>query len=176
MKAALLLLILQGLLGALDTILFHECRLQLPACATATKELKLHAARDFLYALLFGALAWFTLSGFWAWLLIALLLTEIVLTLCDFVEEDRSRKVPSGERIMHAIMGIVYGAFAAIFFPELLGWSRSVTQLDFADRGLMSWVLSVMAVGVFISGVRDISAAARLRATENHSQLAAGNT
>jgi uncharacterized protein len=172
MKAALLLLILQGLFGALDTVYFHEYRLRLPACSTAGRELKLHAARDFLYALLFGSLAWFTWNGFWAWLLIAVLSAEIILTLCDFVEEERSRKVPSGERTMHAIMGIVYGAFAAVFLPELLRWSRSATQFVYVDYGLMSWVLNTMAVGVFISGVRDISAAARTKESEKSPQLA----
>jgi len=174
MKVALALLMLQGLLGAFDTIYFHEFRLQLPASRSAVKELKLHAARNFCYTLLFGSLAWFMWNGFWTWLLMALLFAEIILTLCDFVEEDRSRKVPSGERVMHAIMGIIYGAFAAVLLPELLRWSRSGTEFGHADYGLLSWLMSAMAAGVLAAGIRDISAAARLKACGNRSQLAPG--
>jgi len=131
MESALLLLILQGFLGAFDTLYYHEFRLRLPTALTARKELKLHAARDFLYAIIFGSLAWRSWNGSWAWVLMGLLAAEVIITLWDFIEEDRSRKVPAGERSMHAIMGLVYGAFLAIFYqkscagngclPDLLG-------------------------------------------------------
>ena len=97
METVLLLLILQGILGAFDTLYYHEFRLRLPMELTARKELKLHAARDFLYAIIFGSLAWRSWSGLWAWALVGLLTTEIVITLWDFLVEDRSRKVPAGE-------------------------------------------------------------------------------
>jgi uncharacterized protein len=145
MKTALLLLILQGALGAFDTLYYHEYRLRLANSLTARKELKLHAARDFLYTIIFGSLAWRSWNGLWAWVLVGLLTTEVVITLWDFLVEDRSRKVPAGERSTHAIMGLVYGAFLASLVPEILGW-----------------VLSVMAVGVSLSGLRDIVAVRRL--------------
>jgi hypothetical protein len=47
MQAALLLAILQGPLGALDTLYYHEFRLRLSLALTARTELKLHSARDF---------------------------------------------------------------------------------------------------------------------------------
>ena len=46
-------------------------------------------------------------------MLFALLLAEISITLWDFIEEDNIRRLPAGERAMHAVMGIVYGAFLA---------------------------------------------------------------
>jgi len=158
METALLLLILQGLLGAFDTLYYHEFRLRLPAALTARKELKLHAVRDFLYTVIFASLAWQTWNGLWSWGLVAFLAAEVVITLWDFLKEDRSRKVSPGERSMHAIMGIVYGAFVAILLPELVGWSRLPTGFGQADYGLISWMLSLMAVGVFVSGWRDFLA------------------
>jgi len=94
MPAALLLLILQGMLGGFDTLYYHEFRLQLPSVATARKELKLHAVRDFLYTAIFGSLAWITWNGSWAWLLIGLLMAEVFMTLWDFLEKIARGKFP----------------------------------------------------------------------------------
>jgi hypothetical protein len=50
-SVALWLLALQGIIGAFDTLYYHEWRARLPALGAATaSELKLHAARDFFYA------------------------------------------------------------------------------------------------------------------------------
>jgi hypothetical protein len=162
METALLLLSLQGALGAFDTLYYHEYRLRLANSLTARKELKLHAARDFLYTIIFGSLAWRSWNGLWAWVLVGLLTTEVVITLWDFLVEDRSRKVPAGERSTHAIMGLVYGAFLASLVPEILGWARLPNGFAQYNYGLLSWVLSVMAVGVSLSGLRDIVAVRRL--------------
>ncbi len=57
-------------------------------------------------------------------LLATLFLVEIILTLWDFVVEDWIRRplggVYPGERIMHAVMGIVYGATLANVVPTML--------------------------------------------------------
>ena len=159
MQVALLLLVVQGSLGAFDTLYYHEFRLRLPAALTATKELKLHAARDFLYATIFGSLAWTSWNGWYSWVLIGILMAEVFITVWDFLEEDRSRKVPPGERSMHAIMGIVYGAFLATLLPEIVGWSNLPTNFQLHDYGVLSWVLSSMALGVFVSGLRDLGGA-----------------
>jgi hypothetical protein len=172
METALLLLILQGSLGAFDTLYYHEFRLRLPHAPRSRKELKLHATRDFLYSVLFGSLAWRSWNGLWAWVLVGLLTTEVVITLWDFLEEDRSRKIPAGERSTHAIMGLVYGAVLANLLPEILRWSRLPNGFAQSDYGLMSWVLSVMAVGVFLSGLRDIVAVRRLDAVAGTAELA----
>jgi hypothetical protein len=162
MKTALLLLILQGILGAFDTLYYHEYRLRLPSAFAARKELKLHAARDFIYAIIFGSLAWRSWDGLWAWVLVGLFVTELVITLWDFLAEDRSRKVPARERSTHAIMGIVYGAVLANLLPEILRWGRLPTGFVQHDYVMLSWILSVMAFGVFVSGLRDILAVRRL--------------
>jgi hypothetical protein len=54
---ALYLFAAQGLLGAFDTLYYHEWRARLPGGVPGTApELKLHGARDLVYAVLFGAL------------------------------------------------------------------------------------------------------------------------
>ena len=84
-----------------------------------------------------------------------------MITLWDFIEEDRIRKLPAGERAMHAIMGIVYGAFLANLVPEILRWSRLDTGFGGSSHGFPAWVLSGLAAGVFVSGIRDLLASRR---------------
>jgi len=159
MKIALILLAAQGFLGAFDTLYYHEYKLRLPARPYARHELMLHALRDFIYALLFGTLGWLAWNGLLAWGLLLLLVAEIVLTLSDFLEEDRTRKLPPGERVMHALMGILYGTFLAYLLPALLHWGRLPTGLTLTDYGWLTWLLVVMAVGVLLSGLRDLMSA-----------------
>jgi hypothetical protein len=167
MTTALWLLAIQGIIGAFDTLYYHEWRARLTAGGSGTApELKLHAARDFLYAALFGALPHLAWQGLWAVVLAAVLLTEIILTLADFVVEIRVRKplgdVYGGERVTHAVMGVIYGAMLANLLPVLWRWSQLPTAIaptETAAPEPLRWSLAVMAIGVFLSGVRDLYAA-----------------
>jgi len=159
------LLALQGALGAFDTLYFHEWRARLVARGPEVyPELRLHAGRSSIYGVVFAGLALFSWHGFWTGVLIALLLAEIVITLADFVIEDRIRKplggLFPGERVTHAIMGIVYGAMLGYLVPTLAAWIRQPTGLirsvDAPDA--LKAVVLLMAVGVMVSGVRDWAA------------------
>ena len=163
MNTALLFLLAVGVLGAFDTIYYHEWNLRLPEASFAGRELKLHAARDFVYAILFGSLGWVTWQGAWTWVLAAPLLTEIAITLSDFIQEDRTRKLPAGERVTHAILGIVYGIFLALLYPQLVQWSRLPAGFERAEHGVIAWVVSAFAAGVLLSGLRDWRASRGLR-------------
>ena len=162
MTTALQVLLLLGALGALDTLYYHEWRLRLPETPSARRELRLHASRDFAYAIVFGSLAWTTWNGVWVWPLALILLFEIVITLTDFIEEDRTRRLPAGERVMHALMGIVYGIFLSLLYPHAAQWSRLSSGFGAADYGVMSWVLTGFAAGVLASGVRDLASSRRM--------------
>jgi hypothetical protein len=73
-----------------------------------------------------------------------------------------------GERIMHAVMGIVYGAMLAFAVPTMQIWLSRPTKLTLSPPVVaepLRWFLVVMAVGVFLSGVRDLCAAAGLRSS-----------
>jgi hypothetical protein len=162
MKSALEVLMLLGMVGASDTLYYHEYKLRLPYTKTARKELKLHAVRDFSYCIVFGSLAWKTWNGLLIIPLAMLFLFEIWVTMTDFLEEDKTRKLPGGERVMHALMGIVYGVFLALLFPHAVGWTKLASGFGAADYGLISWILTVFAAGVAASGVRDLVASSRL--------------
>jgi hypothetical protein len=162
MTTALSLLIVQGVLGGLDTLIYHELLQRLPHRATGRLELRLHASRDFAYAILFGSLAWVAWQGWWALVLAALLVVEILITLWDFLEEDLRRPLPPGERIMHTVMAIVYGGFLAYLAPQLVLWGHQPTRFASSDYGWISWVMTAMAVGVLLSGIRDLWASCRL--------------
>jgi hypothetical protein len=160
--AALSVLLVLGVLGALNTLYYHEWRLRLPETPSAAPELRLHASRDFAYTIVFGSLAWTTWNGFWVWPLALVLLFEVWVTLTDFLEEDRTRRLPAGERLMHAVMGIVCGIFLTLLYPHAAGWWRLASGFGAADYGIQSWVLTFFAAGVFASGVRDLAASRRL--------------
>lgn len=167
MKTALWLLAIQGVIGAFDTVYYHEWRARLPARgATAAPELKLHAARALFYGLLFASLPFLAWRGWWCAVLVAFIVAEIVLTLTDFVVEVAVRRslgdVYAGERVTHAVMGILYGAMVANLIPVLRDWWASPTALAYEPPPvpeLLRWALVVMAVGVTLSGLRDLYAA-----------------
>lgn len=170
MEIALILLSIQGVIGAFDTLYYHEWKARLPARGrTAAPELYLHAARDFLYAVLFGTLPWLAWQGAWVALLGIVFACEIILTLWDFIVEKRVRKelgdVYAGERVTHAVMGILYGAMLACLIPTLRQWSELPTGLSMTPAPVpesLRWLLSIMAGGVFLSGLRDLYAALEL--------------
>jgi len=154
-ETILALLVAQGLMGAFDVIYHHELRCALPQQASAAYELRLHAIRSLLYGVLFGGLAWFAWGGAWLGVLWAIVLVEITLTLMDFVEEDRSRHLPPSERITHTVLAINAGVLFGLLAQLSLDWATLPSALHWTPQGLWSLILSVMAVGVSLSGVRD---------------------
>lgn len=171
MKAVLYLLAGLAFLGAFDTLYYHEWRAKLPALGRQAKsELQLHAFRDFVYAILFAGVPWLAWHGWCVAVLIGLFIAEMVLTLWDFVVEDWTRRplggIYAGERVMHGIMGIVYGAMLAYIAPTLRSWWSEPTELIFSSPPigmLLRWFMILMAVGVFLSGIRDLCASMGLR-------------
>jgi len=166
LTTALWLLAVQGAIGAFDTLYYHEWRARLPALPGARPELRLHAVRALIYAVLFAALPRAEWRGAWAYVLGALLAAEVVITLRDFVVEDRVRAplggVFAGERVTHALMAVIYGAMLANLLPALDAWRRGAT--GFAPHAVavpaeLVWLLTLMAAGVFASGARDAYAA-----------------
>jgi hypothetical protein len=153
-----------------DTLYYHEWRARLPGWAASSGiELRLHAGRDFIYAVLFGTLPWVAWHGAWAVLLATLLAAEIAITLADFVAEDRVRApiggVYPGERATHGIMGIVYGAMLGHLAPVIGLWWAEPTALVLAPAPVPWWLrstLAAMSAGVLLSGLRDLTSAHRI--------------
>lgn len=162
MTTALWLLAVQGAIGAFDTFYYHEWRARLPALAGARPELRLHAARALVYAVLFGLLPRVEWRGAWAYVLGALVAAEIFITLRDFAVEDGVRAplggVFAGERTTHTVMAIIYGAMLANLLPAVEVWRGQPTALAAHTRDVpegLVWLLTLMSAGVALSGLRD---------------------
>jgi uncharacterized protein (TIGR01777 family) len=153
------LLTLQTLLGALDTIWNHEISERLPARRAARHELALHATREFIYGFLFLALAWREWHGAWAAIIALALLLEAGVTIADFVVEDRTRRLPAFERVLHTVLTLMFGVLLMAIAPLLIDWWNLPTLVIAADHGGFSVLLTLFAVGMFAWGVRDAVAA-----------------
>lgn len=167
------LLIVQGVLGAIDTIYHHELTVALPRRAGARKELSIHAVRAVLYGLVFASIAHVEFHGGWVAFISTLVAIEIALTLWDFVVEDNSRMLPATERVLHTVLAINGGALFGLYSYQLAAWWNLPSALAMADYGWRGDVLTLFAIGVFLSGIRDALAAVRLgRAAPSHNAFA----
>ncbi len=157
----------QGCLGAFDTIYHHELTEALPGRSTARRELSIHAVRALIYSALFIGLSAWEFHGWWALALLLVFGIEIVLTLWDFVVEDRTRLLPATERVTHTLLAMNGGAFIALLAigtPER--WAMT-TALVWQPHGALSVFLALCGVGVGLSGLRDALAARAIgRATD----------
>ena len=167
MTIVLALLLVNAGLGAWDTLWYHEYRARLADRIehTAT-ELELHAARDVIYAVVYLGLGWWRPEGWLVAALGAVLVAEIAITLADFVVEDRDRPaiggISPGERILHTLMAIVYGAMLARLIPELAdAWAEPTSLVRHDAPVWMSMAATVVAAGIAVSGVRDAVAVER---------------
>lgn len=105
---------------------------------------------------LFLGLAWLSWHGIWAWILFGIIVIEVLLTAWDFVTEDKTRTLSPTERVTHLILSMTGGAYVALLIPVLIEWSDSPSMLVGTEYGVHSWVLTVLGVGVFLWGVRDL--------------------
>jgi len=154
-----LLLVVQGLLGAIDTLVNHEFIEALPHRRAARRELALHAAREAVYAALFLAFAWLAWLGALAALIAALLVAEVAITLMDELVENRIRVLPQNERALHVLLTLNFGAIIALAVPALLDWGANPTELAPAHHGWMSWSLTLFGLASGAWSVRDAAAA-----------------
>lgn len=157
------ILTVQVVLGAFDNLWHHEIKERLPAKKSASGEIGLHAAREFLYALIFFGLAWYEWRGVWATLVATVFLAEIVITLSDFIVEDRTRRLPALERVLHTVLAIMIGAALAVLAPILWTWWQLPTAVVTVDYGAFSWMFTGFSAGVFAWSLRDAMAALRHR-------------
>jgi uncharacterized protein (TIGR01777 family) len=157
------LIVLQLVMGAFDILFHHELTERLSWKPSQRRELLLHAARNLIYAVVFAVLGWTRPQGAFARALMIVLAAEVMITLADFVEEDRTRKLPASERVTHALLALNYGAILALLMPVLWGWAQMPDAMVPVYHGLPSLMMLVAALGVLLFGVRDLATAARLK-------------
>lgn len=167
---ALQLMAAQGCLGAFDTIYHHEITEALPQKKSARLELTIHSVRALIYSVLFAGLSSWEWHGAWAWVLVLVFTVEIVLTLWDFVVEDRTRLLPATERVTHTVLAINAGAFIALLALNSADWASLPTALVWQPYGWLSVFLALCGIGVGLSGLRDGYAAWQLGRRAVHEQ------
>jgi uncharacterized protein (TIGR01777 family) len=167
---ALQLMAAQGLLGAFDTLYHHEFTEALPSRRSARKELWIHATRASFYSMLFVGLSAWKWHGLWALLLMIIFTVEILLTLWDFVIEDKTRLLPATERVTHTVLAINGGAFITLLALTFPSWYAQPTELQWEYQGALSIFLALCGVGVGLSGIRDGFAAYSLGKLTNNEE------
>jgi uncharacterized protein (TIGR01777 family) len=163
MKMVFALMSAQVVLGAFDNLWHHEITERLPAKRSAAGELSLHSAREALYGFLFFALAWYEWRGPWALLIGAAVLSEIAITIADFLVEDRTRRLPPFERVLHTILAISIGLVIAALVPVLMRWAAMPAEIAPVHYGPVSWMFTVFAAGVSAWSVRNLLAVLKHR-------------
>ncbi|HEY0747153.1 MAG TPA: TIGR01777 family oxidoreductase [Steroidobacteraceae bacterium] len=162
MFIAFTLLTIQAVLGGIDNLWHHEITERLPARRAAAGELSLHALREFLYAFIFLGLAWFRWEGCWTFLIIGVLILEIAVTLADFVVEDKTRRLPAFERVLHTVLALNYGAVLASLAPGLMAWAKLPSNVLRTSHAF-SWIFTVFGFGLIIWSLRNAVAVLSLR-------------
>jgi uncharacterized protein (TIGR01777 family) len=155
------LVFVQVALGGFDTLYHHELTERLAWRPSQARELRLHGFRNLAYGIVFLVLGWTQPTGAAGMALIGLLVAELLVTLWDFVEEDRTRKLPATERITHTLLTLNYGVVLALLLPVLGRWAAEPTGVAPAFHGVWSWLCAIATAGVAVSGLRDLAAAAR---------------
>ena len=150
-------------MGAFDNLYHHEVTERLPWRTSQENEQRLHALRGALYVSVFGCFAGLTPHGMYAYGIASILIVEIGVTLCDFVNEDSTRHLPPSERITHTLMTLNYGALLALWMPIILNdWALQPTAVVFNNYGVFSPFNALCASAIGLWSVRDWFAAKRL--------------
>jgi hypothetical protein len=166
MEMTLAIMSFQALLGAFDTLYFHEYRCRLPVLGPrVAAELKLHAFRDLVYGTLFLSLPFAAWGGALVVVLAGMILLEVCITIWDFnievVVRDGVGGVADSERALHLVMAVVYGVFLAHLAPQMWAWLSLPTGFH-RQTGIpvpLQVIGVAFGVGVLLSGGRDYLAA-----------------
>ena len=168
MELVLSLLVLHGVLGGLDVLLNHELAERLPYRPGAGLEEALHAAREALFASLFIGLAWFEWHGAAAWCIVAIIAAELCVSTWDSVLEDRTRRLPTLERILHIALLINFGAYVTLLSPILVNWHAGPTAVFPVWNGWQTVVLTLLGLAAVAWCIRDARSSRKLPALPAH--------
>ena len=157
-----MLLVAQGLMGGVDTLVNHEIIERLPHRPSARREIGLHAVRESIYATLFIGLAWFQWHGAAALAIGGLLAAELLVTASDELVENRTRVLPQNERVLHVFLAVNLGFIIAAAIPMLYEWRAHATGLPRIDPTPTSWILTGLGAAAAFWSLRDLLAWRRL--------------
>lgn len=164
-------LIMHGVLGALDVFVSHEWLARLPARRAARTEEALHSVREALFGLVFLALAWREWHGAAVWWIAVLVLGEAVVSTLDALVEGETRVLPRVERVLHVLLYLNLGMLLLAGGGVLADWHAMPTAIVPVDHGRAGWLLGALGCGALAWSVRDGRSARRLAVISktNHS-------
>ena len=169
MEVPTYILFVLGCLGATDIVLYHSVSHGIRSHHDSRFELMVHSLRGPTYAALFILVPNFVLQGSFFWLLIAIFLFDVCISLGDFIIERASREffggLPTGEYVLHIILAMLFGALVTSVFYSVGNWAGMPTRIVYqpaAVPGLLRGVMVVMAILVLGSGAMDLIAARKL--------------
>jgi hypothetical protein len=179
-ETATYILFFLGLLGAADIAIFHSIAHGIRSHPDSAMELITHSLRGPTYAALFILIPNFTLQGMFAWLLMALFVVDVGISVWDFWLEQNSRRLlgglPSGEYVLHVVIAMLFGALVTSVLLTIGPGLNAETRLIYAPAAvpwILRLVLLLMAILVFASGLQDAVAAIRLRRRQAPNQATA---
>jgi uncharacterized protein (TIGR01777 family) len=158
-----ILICAQIAMGAADTLIHHEFLERLAWRKSQAHELQLHGIRNLVYCAVFLVLGVTEIHGLLAVAALLALYGELIVTLKDFVEEDRTRKLPASERVLHTLLALNYGAILFGITPQFLAQAGEPSMLRLALHGFWTLPCLVASAGTLVFGLRDLGASARLK-------------
>ena len=154
----------------MDIALYHSISHGIRSHPDSRHELIVHSLRGPTYAALFLLVPNFVLAGWCFWMLMALYVVDLAISILDFAIERRSREflggLPSGEYVLHILIAMCFGALVAASFFEGHQWTVQSTRLVYepaAVPALLRVLMAIMALIVLYSSAQDLIAAVRLK-------------
>jgi hypothetical protein len=150
------ILIAQGVVGGWDTIYNHEWIERLPQRPSARVEIGVHSLRELNYACLFAGLAWFEWHGATAWIVIAMVALEVVVTCLDEFIDNATRILAPNERILHLLLAMNLGVIALLVVVLAADWMPRPSALTASGLApAWRWLISALAIASLAWAVRD---------------------
>ena len=163
------LLLLLGVLGGTDILLYHSISHGIRQHAESRAELFTHFLRGPTYAALFLLVPNFAFRGWYFAGLLLLLLFDVGISIADFWVESGSRRrlggLPRGEYVLHILLAMLFGAMVVAVMYEGGAGFRAPSALVWQADGphvTVRVALAIMAPLVLWSGLADLRAMVRL--------------
>jgi hypothetical protein len=143
MYYASIVLLVIGVLGAVDSLYFHAHTAKLALRDDARREAQLHVIRGGLYVVQFLVLPNIALYGAWVWALLPLFALDIGFAALDIYEESRTRvargSLPAGEYCMHIALSVLVGVFLCLVAQQAISWHAQPSAVAWTDA-VPTWI------------------------------------
>ncbi len=156
-----MLLLVIGLLGSVDVVVFHERHARLTVRPEGRHEAWIHVARGAVYVLQFLLIPNVRLTGTWALALFLLFAFDAAIAIADIAVEPAARRsqggLPDGEYRMHIVLSVLVGAMIHAALAEAFSLRLLPTAALFAPQAPLPLrvALAVIALGLVVHTLKD---------------------